>query len=279
MAFTAQTSWYGPGCRGDGAGRAPGNDLACIDRAPQQKAGSIRLYPLRRVGCGGTSTEAIRHGPGGRKVVALTFDDGPSVYTPQVLQILNKYEVHATFFVIGEQVPTYAGYARAVLAQGSELANHTMHHDMGPGRGDLAETDRVIQDTTGFEPCMFRPPGGYLPNSTEDAARSLGMTSVLWDVDTRDYTLPGSATIASRATSVQPGSIVLMHDGGGPRDQTVEALPRIIKNLRHRGYRLVTMTQMLGGRYRLAEDHRPKRDPMDMGFVPGLPPPVFREGP
>ena len=93
------------------------------------------------------------------------------------------------------------------------------------------------------------------------------MVSVLWDTDTQDYNLPGPATIKARATSVQPGSIVLMHDGGGPRNQTVAALPGIIENLQRRGYRLVTMTKMLGGRYRYGEVRRTRRPLPNLGPV------------
>ena len=275
LTFAGQSSWYGPGCKRGAAGGREGAPEQCRDRAPQRGSGKARIYPVQRVGCSGFSENKVFNGSRSRKRVALTFDDGPSTYTPQILSILNRFHVHATFFEIGEQVPSYPGYVRQVLAQGSELANHSLHHESGPGTGSLRSTSSLIRRASGFDPCMFRPPGGYLPGSTLAAAQSLDMVSVLWDVDTRDWTLPGSGAIYQRATAVQPGSIVLMHDGGGPRSQTVAAVPEIIRNLKSRGYKLVTMTQLLGGHYRYAEvhhrHHRPLPDPQPF--------PRRREGP
>jgi len=196
-----------------------------------------------------------------------------------VLRILSRHHVHATFFQIAEQVPAYAAYSRRILAQGSELANHTVDHASGPGRDNLARASQIIERATEFRPCMFRPPYGYLPSSTQAAAEALDMVSVLWDVDTRDYTLPGASVIASRATAVQPGSIVLMHDGGGPRSQTVDALPSIITNLKSRGYRLVTMTELLGGHYRLEEVRRRSTDRDPVSARAKATPPIPRKGP
>ncbi len=254
LTFSAQSSWYGPACRVPGDRR--GRRTVCRDRAPRRGSGTTRIYPVRRVGCGGFSDHNVFNGPGNRKRVALTFDDGPSVYTPQILKILENHNAHATFFQTGSQVPVYSAYSRRVLAQGSELGNHSMRHAVGPGKGDIAQTNRVIENATGFRPCMFRPPEGVLPAATQAAVEALHMVSVRWSVETSDYTLPGAGTIYSRAVKVQPGSIVLMHDGGGPRGQTVAALPHIIENLKSRGYRLVTLTELLGGRYELAEVHR-----------------------
>ena len=124
-----------------------------------------------------------------------------------------------------------------------------MHHSSGPGQSDLHQVNQLIERATGFQPCMFRPPGGYLPSATSAAAAALHMVSVIWDVDTRDWTTPGSGAIYSEAVSGGKGSIVLMHDGGGDRSQTVAALPGIIKNYKSRGYKLKTMTQLLGGHY------------------------------
>ena len=165
----------------------------CVDRAPPRGAVKTRIYPVRRVGCTGLGRRTVRSGPARHKWVALTFDDGPSLYTDDVLRILDHNHVHATFFQIGQQVPAYAGLERKILAHGNELANHSWRHATGPGEGDLRHTSDVIEHATGFRPCAFRPPGGYLPSSTAAAAAALGMVSVIWDVDTRDWTTPGSA--------------------------------------------------------------------------------------
>jgi peptidoglycan/xylan/chitin deacetylase (PgdA/CDA1 family) len=158
------------------------------------------------------------------------------------------------------------------MLEGSEVANHSLHHEDGPGYSSIERTQELIEAASGYEPCAFRPPGGYEPSSTYDAAQALGLVSVIWDVDTRDWERPGAGTIYARATAAQPGSIVLMHDGGGDRSQTVEALPHIIENLKSRGYRLVTITRLLRGRYRYAEVHghhdrrRPLPDPRSFPF-------------
>jgi len=245
LSFSAATSWYGPACVPKGHREA----TVCVDRAPPRGAVRTRINPVRRVGCAGVGHGHVYRGPSGHKRVALTFDDGPSAYTDDILRILDHEHVKATFFQIGQQVPAYAGLDRKILAHGHELANHSWRHAMGPGYADLRQTSHVIEHATGFRPCMFRPPGGYLPSATAAAASALGMVSVIWDVDTRDWTTPGVGSIEHVATSGGRGSIVLMHDGGGDRSETVAALPAIIHGYRRRGYELKTMTELLGGHY------------------------------
>jgi peptidoglycan/xylan/chitin deacetylase (PgdA/CDA1 family) len=124
-----------------------------------------------------------------------------------------------------------------------------MHHENFPSRASMDETADRIQAATGFRPCLFRPPGGAYDSRVVSDAHSLGMTTVLWDVDPTDWKRPGADAIYSRVVSnTQPGSIVLMHDGGGDRSQTVAALPRIIHTLRERGYRFATVSHLLGQR-------------------------------
>ncbi len=250
LGFSASSSWYGPACV-PGGKRGP---AICTDRAPSRGAVKTEINPVRRVGCTGVGHGTVSRGPSSHKWVALTFDDGPSVYTDDVLRILDKKHVHGTFFQIGQQVPAYAALDRKILAHGHEIANHSWRHAMGPGKSDLRQTSDVIERATGFRPCMFRPPGGFLPSATAAAASALDMVSVIWDVDTRDWTTPGSTSIRHVATSGGRGSIVLMHDGGGNRSQTVAALPGIIRSYKARGYEMKTMTQLLGGRYVLKED-------------------------
>ena len=258
VRFAALSGFAGADCGEQPVGGSAGvrrsdTTPSCIDRAPEEGSRRMRINPVRVVGCTHPRDLAVTNGPRSRKRVALTFDDGPSTYTSRVLRILDRYGVKGTFFQLGAQVPGNGRLMRKIMAQGSELGNHSMHHSMGPGKADLRQTNAKIERATGFKPCLFRPPYGYLPGSTASAARSLGMISVLWDVDTRDWTQPGSGAIASRGRSGEKGSIVLMHDGGGPRSQTVDALPQIIKSYRSRGYKMVTVTKLIGGRMKLAE--------------------------
>ena len=123
-----------------------------------------------------------------------------------------------------------------------------MHH-VFRGKADLAETNSVIERASGFRPCLMRPPEGVLASGLVSAAHALDMTTVVWDVDPRDWSTPGTGAIHGNVTgNARSGSIAIMHDGGGNRCETLAALPGIIKNLRHRGYKLVTVTELLGGR-------------------------------
>ncbi len=229
---------------------APTPSGDCADRVPNG-GGTMRFRARqpRIVGCTHGGPLVRDRGSSKGKKVALTFDDGPSSYTASVLKILDQHDAHGTFFVIGQEVGGRTDVMRKALEQGNEIGNHTMHHDMLPSTSDLRATSGVIRRATGFTPCSFRPPGGAINLSVARGARSLGMTTVIWDVDTRDWDgPPGSATIRSRATSARAGSIVLMHDGGGNRSGTVAALPGIISNLKGRGFDLVTVSRLLGER-------------------------------
>ena len=133
------------------------------------------------------------------------------------------------------------------------LGDHTFTHPdltrSGEVRNQLLRTIGVIRRLTGYTPCVFRPPYGAYNQSVIQTARSLGLATVLWNVDPSDYTLPGSGAIEQRVLAqVRPGSIVISHDGGGPRGETLAAYPRIIAALRARGYRIVTIPELLGFR-------------------------------
>jgi peptidoglycan-N-acetylglucosamine deacetylase len=209
---------------------------------------------FRPVGCerSGPAVD-YRNGPS-RKEVAVGFDDGPYPLTPQFARMLKENDAVATFFMIGRQVT--AGYRSTLLSElrdGDALGDHTWSHPdlltSDDVHGQLAETLRAIRELSGYTACVFRPPYGDLDSSIIDTARSLGLATVTWDVDPSDYTLPGTAAIAQRVlAAVRPGSIIISHDGGGPRGQTLAAYPRIIRALHARGYRFVTVPQLLGFR-------------------------------
>lgn len=230
-----------------GRWRGCGRAANCTDSLPASGARAFRLRPVRAVGCTGGSAGLKTNGPRERKVVALTFDDGPGSLTPAFLHVLREKRVHATFFVIGQEVAGREDTMRQTLAEGHEIGNHTMHHGAFPGYADMAATSAGIEAATHFRPCLFRPPGGGVDSAVIAAAGQAGMRTVTWDVDPGDWANPGSGAVYSRIVdAVRPGSIVLMHDGGGDRSGTLAALPRIVDTLRARGYRFATVTRLLG---------------------------------
>jgi peptidoglycan/xylan/chitin deacetylase (PgdA/CDA1 family) len=210
------------------------------------------LYrPVRCVRRGAAA--AYANGPR-RNVVALSFDDGPAPITSAFVAMLEAQRVPATFFMIGDQVTAgYRSTLRRELRVGDALGDHTYTHpDLellsgGEVRSQLQRTIEAIRGLTGYTPCVFRPPDGDYDQAIIDAASSLGLATILWDVDPSDYTLPGTSVIEERVLEqVQPGSIVLSHDGGGPRGETLAAYPYIIGSLKRRGYHFETVPQLLG---------------------------------
>jgi peptidoglycan/xylan/chitin deacetylase (PgdA/CDA1 family) len=186
--------------------------------------------------------------------VAIGFDDGPAPDTAAFVRMLERSHAQATFFVIGRLVN--AGYRATLvreLRDGDVLGDHTFTHPYltasADVRSQLEDTIRAIRSVSGYTPCVFRPPYGAYDQSIVQFARSLGLATVLWNVDPSDYTLPGTEAIEQRVLAqVQPGSIIISHDGGGPRGETLAAYPSIITALRARGYRIVTIPQLLGFR-------------------------------
>jgi peptidoglycan-N-acetylglucosamine deacetylase len=221
----------------------------CAESLPAQGIQTFRLRPVRAVGCTGGGAGLVTNGPRDRPLVALTFDDGPSEYTPEFLEVLREKGVPATFFEIGQEMPGREEVMRQILAAGDELGDHTMNHVEFPGYDQIAGAASRIRAYTHFEPCLFRPPGGAVNSSVIADAGSLGMKTITWDVDPRDWSLPGAGAIYSNIVShARDGSIILMHDGGGPRSETLAALPRIIDTLRARGFGFATVSALLGDR-------------------------------
>jgi peptidoglycan-N-acetylglucosamine deacetylase len=181
--------------------------------------------------------------------VALTFDDGPSAFTAGVLNVLQQHGVHATFFCIGQQVQTRPAIVREVSQAGNVIGNHSWSHPdltkLAPNQvtWQLSTTSTAIQQATGISPTLFRPPYGALNAMVTRTAAQLGLSPVLWNIDTLDWTRPGvNAIVSSVLDHAVNGSIVLMHDGGGDRSETIQALPQIISGLRARGFAFVTAT-------------------------------------
>ncbi len=190
----------------------------------------------------------------GAKVVALTFDDGPwPAQTLQVLGILTANKVKATFFEIGYLARRYPNLSKQVVADGMEIGDHTESHKLLDKATHAVITSQIaqgqddVQKASGVRPLWFRPPGGDMNAFVISETKRLGMRLVLWTVDPNDWKRPGAKVIEQRVLdAVKPGSIILMHDGGGDRSQTIAALPVIIKALKARGYSMVTLTQLYG---------------------------------
>jgi peptidoglycan/xylan/chitin deacetylase (PgdA/CDA1 family) len=201
-------------------------------------------------GCNSRVGQIVSHGAERGRELALTFDDGPSLtQTPAILSTLDRLHARATFFEEGRHVRGREELMNRILASGDEIGNHSYHHPEYPGYGELAATDHRIHAATGFEPCLFRPPYGLIDARVSAAARRTGLETVLWSLDSEDDHHPGVAAIrANTLGAAAPGAIVLMHDGGH-HPQTVRALPGVIRGLRARGLRLVTVTALLGGRF------------------------------
>lgn len=186
-----------------------------------------------------------------QKVVALTFDGGPSGFTPKIDRILQRKHVTATFFWVGSRVDGWEKVVKRVDRQGHEIANHSWFHDdltklsAGAIRTDLARTSRRLAGLTGERPTLFRPPYGAVNGTVRRVAADLGMRTVIWDLDSIDWMSPCAEIAARVRRGVRHRSIVLLHDGGGNRAPTVCALPRIIRDLRARGYRFATVSQVL----------------------------------
>lgn len=182
------------------------------------------------------------------KLVALTFDDGPSAHTGDVLRILREKNVKATFCVVTNQLKGGGlALAKGALAEGHRLCNHTTNHDQKlPSKSQKAIEDNIndanahLLERTGTKPAYYRPPGGSMGPKIDAAVKAAGQQVLLWTVDTKDFQKPPvEAIIGSVMGGVRPGGVVLLHDGGGDRNATVTALPAIIDQLRAAGYELV----------------------------------------
>lgn len=185
---------------------------------------------------------------GGEYALTLTFDDGPHpAYTPQVLELLDRHDATAVFCVVGRQVREHPELVRRIVASGHRLCNHTFTHDQrlakaGPDAvaREIARTHSAIEDAVGpdVEVRYFRQPETYVRPEIMPALDDAGLEPLDWTVDPRDWSEPGATSIVQGVLSeVRPGAIVLLHDGGGDRSQTVVALEQILAGLDTAGYR------------------------------------------
>jgi peptidoglycan-N-acetylglucosamine deacetylase len=197
-------------------------------------------------------TPFIREGGTRGRDIALTFDDGPGPYTEELLKVLEHYHVKATFFAIGRMLQYFSAATVREIEDGDVIGDHTEDHpELAKLSGhdqyeELFEQIARIELLGGRRPVLFRPPYGSFNATTMRELAHLHLLMVLWSVDTNDYLAPGVEVIVERALAgAHPGAVILMHDGGGNRAQTIAALPKIITKLRAQGYDLVTVPRLL----------------------------------
>ncbi len=198
----------------------------------------------------GINTRVIWEGDKNTKEIALTFDDGPNAkYTPQVLAILAKEKIHATFFLIGKNAEKNPNLVKQIYQEGNVIGNHTYSHprltkiSSGKIKGEVEKTRDIVKEITGQPTVLFRPPYGLFDSRilAELAIRKFDVA--MWSIDSRDWAKPGAKVIEKNILNkVRSGSIILCHDS---HDQIVQALPEIIEKLKAQGYKFVTVTEMI----------------------------------
>jgi peptidoglycan-N-acetylglucosamine deacetylase len=216
---------------------------------------ALRLMPERAVAGMSWRHDVVYRVPTQEKVVALTFDDGPDPrFTPKILDILDKYYIKATFFMVGKQMDAYPDIVRDAFRRGHAIGNHTYTHPhdieldtAAQTRNELERCERVIERLTGKRAHLFRPPRGMIDGSVFAAAEKEGYTTVLWTVCADHHDAPTPEKMAARVLAHSgPGAIVLAHDGTFcSRWMDVAATPMIIEELQARGYRFVTVPELL----------------------------------
>jgi len=197
-------------------------------------------------------TPAVVHGGARGNEVALTFDDGPGPYTQRLVDVLNGLHVHATFFAIGEEERWFSAGTQLELGSGDVVGDHTETHPMMALLSRREQHEQLFDQMLRIEllggprPRLFRPPYGSFDATTLRQLRALHLLMILWSTDTADYTRPGvGAIVHSALAGAHPGAIILMHDAGGDRSQTIAALPAIVRGLRRRGLHPVTVPRLL----------------------------------
>ncbi|PTA68905.1 polysaccharide deacetylase family protein [Deinococcus arcticus] len=192
----------------------------------------------------------VWRGPAGQQAVALTFDDAPHpLYTPLLLDLLRRYDVPATFFVIGQNAERYPYFVQDMVRAGHQVGNHTYSHapltplNEAEVRSELARTSRLLRRLTGQDITVFRPPGGGLSQTVLRAAAANQLRTVMWSHDAADYLNPDAQGLeAAFAGTLHPGQITLLHD---KVESTVSALPAMIQEARARQYVFKTVDGLL----------------------------------
>ncbi|WP_033341901.1 polysaccharide deacetylase family protein [Catenuloplanes japonicus] len=220
---------------------------ALAETPPQAPRPAMRADPVNRQREFGGPDGTQRHT--GTTELSLTFDDGPSQFTDKVLDMLKESGVKATFCVIGSQVREHAAQMRRIVAEGHTLCNHTWNHDFQLSERkpeeivkDLVRTNDAVHTVVPNAPVRyFRNPGGNFSHRTVSVAQGLGMVPLYWSIDSRDWESKDSKKICDAVDgAAHPGAIVLLHDGGGDRKETLKALKTILPFLKQR-YTIVAL--------------------------------------
>jgi polysaccharide deacetylase family sporulation protein PdaB len=191
-----------------------------------------------------------------KKLVALTFDDGPdNKYTLEIMDVLKEYEVHATFFVVGLQVEKYPETAKRIIDDGHTIGNHSWSHkdltklNHNDREKEIQRTQQAILEATGVTPDLMRAPYGAISKAVLSSIHDESMKHVYWTIDTRDWAgTPVAEMHANVLENINPGAIILLHSFGGRKnaiEQTIELLPSLIEDLREKGYEFVTVEQLI----------------------------------
>jgi len=273
LTFAAAATAELPGTRGinyrllSGAGSTPSHDNSPtsvphpVDRPGIQHPSLPVLAPItpfppsmpQQLSALEANYRFFYHGNPNLPEVSFTFDDGPNPpYTSQILAILQHFGITATFFDVGTQVQAYPDLVRREYGSGHTVGNHTWGHANLPHLSAASviwqmTTDQdIIEQTIGVRPVFFRPPYGAFNTLTLQDINYFGFVGFMWSVDPRDWSRPGvNAIVATVLSQTGNGSIILMHDGGGDRSETVAALPIIIEALQRRGFRFVSLQQLI----------------------------------
>jgi peptidoglycan/xylan/chitin deacetylase (PgdA/CDA1 family) len=244
--------------------------VAKLSPSAAQRASAQSLAEQRAIAHVLSYTPAVTSGGASGHEVALTFDDGPGPYTLRLVAELNKLKAHATFFVVGNQEQYFSQGTVAEVDSGGVIGDHTETHPMmaqlsaHDQYNELFEQMAQVEVVGAKRPRLFRPPYGSFDATTFNELHHLRLLMVLWSVDTGDYALPGAPAIVQRALAgAKPGAIILMHDAGGDRSETIAALPAIVKGLRRRGLEPVTVPRLL------ADDPPPAGQPIPTALTGG----------
>ena len=260
-AYLLRPSADAPPAAADPTATMSAVDIAARKAAENAKEGAkateeveTRAWSIGEFASQVPSTDGVNAGTSKGNAVALTFDDGPGQDTWDVLALLRRYKMHATFFVIGQNIADNPGVIEAAVRDGHVVGDHSMTHASLPSldKAGLAReidgTKALIQAAAGRAPTIMRPPFGDFTGKTNEYARSRGMLPVLWTIDTNDWDLRDPGAIAANvlgSPALKPGAIILLHDGTADRQATVNALPMILDGLVERGLRSVTIPELL----------------------------------